>query len=54
MNEFTKDELDYWAPYSPPPRCDKCQSDTAECWPSDNKYGYTGLCKDCYMDFSYE
>lgn len=37
--------------YSDPPQCDICHADVADCWPPENKYGYTGLCEDCYDDF---
>lgn len=47
MNE----EERYWHPYSPPPRCDMCKADGVECYPPENKQGYTGLCKDCYHTF---
>ncbi len=37
--------------YSPIPECDMCQADSAECYPPDNAYGYSGLCKDCFQVF---
>lgn len=47
---MTKEEK-FWHPYSPPPRCDMCKADGAECYPPDNKHGYSGLCKDCFHIF---
>ena len=51
MNDFMKEELNHWWPYSPPHRCDMCKADDSEWYPPDNKHGYTGLCKACFHVF---
>lgn len=48
INDDTLGDPNMNIEYSMPPRCDMCKADTAECYPFDNKEGYTGLCKDCY------
>ncbi len=42
-------KIEYSMPQSQ--RCDMCAADTAECYPPENKHGYTGLCKYCFHIF---